>query len=118
VGFLDKLLRAKPTHKVAPLEQAVLVYLNGSELSDEIYQHYDTSTLEDQLIAVIQSHNLGEFDGNEFGPAGVTLYMYGRDAEVLFNGIEPVLRAYPLCQRARVVIRQGGPGAFQREVRL
>jgi hypothetical protein len=118
VRFLDNLFGTKPPQKVNPLEQAVLVYLNGSELADEIYQQYDTSTLEDQLIAVIQSHNLGEFDGNEFGPEGVTLFMYGRDAEVLFNGIERVLRAYPLCQRARVVIRQGGPGAPQREVRL
>jgi hypothetical protein len=32
--------------------------------------------------------------------------------------IEAILRGYPLCQRARVEIRRGGPGATSREVRL
>jgi hypothetical protein len=44
--------------------------------------------------------------------------MHGPDAEKLFAAIEPVLRGYPLCQHARVVIRRGGPEAPSREVRL
>jgi hypothetical protein len=44
--------------------------------------------------------------------------MYGPDAEKLFAAIEAVLRGYPLCQRARVEIRRGGPGAKSREIRL
>ena len=101
-----------------PNEQAVLVYLDGQNLPQEVYEDYDVSTLEDQLSEVIESQSLGEFDGNEFGPDGVTLYMYSPDAEKLFSGIESVLRAYPLCQNARVVIRQGGPGSQAREIRL
>lgn len=61
---------------------------------------------------------LGIFDGNGVGPGEATLFMYGPDAERLFAGIEKTLRAYPLCQNARVVIRKGGPGAEEREIRL
>lgn len=44
--------------------------------------------------------------------------MYGPDSEKLFKAVEPVLRAYPLCKGARVVIRRGGPGAPERQVEL
>jgi hypothetical protein len=99
-------------------EQAVIVRLRGSGLPDEIYEKFDISTLEDQLIEVIEAKRLGEFDGNEFGPDETVLYMYGPDAEKLFDGIESVLRAYPLCQEGFVTIRSGPPGAPERQVPL
>jgi hypothetical protein len=102
----------------SPNEQAVLVYIDGLSLSKEIYEKYDLATLEDQLIETIESQSLGEFDGNEFYPDGAVLYLYAPSAENLFAGVEPVLRAYPLCQNARVIIRQGGPGSQQREILL
>jgi hypothetical protein len=70
------------------------------------------------LIEVIEHDKLGEFDGNEVGVGGATLFMYGLDAEKLFAGIEATLRSYPLCKGARVVIRYGGPGAEQRQLML
>jgi hypothetical protein len=102
----------------SPNEQAVLVYLDGVNLSKDIYEKYDLATLEDQLIEAIESHSLGEFDGNEVGLDRAVLYMYAPNAEALFAGIEPILLAYPLCQNAHVMVRQGGPGALAREIRL
>jgi hypothetical protein len=99
-------------------EQAVIVYLDGSSLPKETYEECDLSILQDQLIDVIAANSLGEFDGNEFGPEGTRLYMYGPDAEALFAGIEPVLLAYPLCAGAVVVIRHGTPGAHERHIIL
>jgi hypothetical protein len=109
--------------KAAPSEasgnsQAVLVYLDGQRLPNEVYAEHDLATLEDQLIEVIETRTLGEFDGNEIRERESILYMYGPNAEALFAGIEPTLRKYPLCSNARVVIRQGNPGAPQRELRL
>src|ERR1700730_1390420 len=101
-----------------PSQQAVLIYLDGVSLPDAIYEQYDLATLEDELIAAIEKEHLGEFDGNEMGPAQTALYPYGPDANRLFKGIEPLLLATPLCQNARVVIRRGGPGAPSTEVRL
>ena len=67
------------------------------------------SSIEDKLVEVLERYGLGEFDGNETGPAETILFMYGPDAERLFVGIEQTLRDYPLCQGARVEIRRGGP---------
>lgn len=109
--------RASP-EPIGASTQAVLVHLDGQGLPDDVYQDNDLATLEDQLRQAIEAGGLGEFDGNEVGPTETTLYMYGPDAERLFAGIESTLRAYPLCKNARIVVRCGGPGANQREVRL
>ena len=116
MGILDALFRKRPAPE--PPQQAVLVYLDGTGLPEHVYEECGLATIEDMLIEVIDREELGEFDGNEVGPDTVTLFMYGPDAERLFGGIEATLREYPLCQRARVVIRQGAPGAPQREVTL
>jgi hypothetical protein len=120
MGIFDKLFsKAQSNAKQSSAdEQAVLIHLNGTDLDQEIYDEYDTSTLEDQLIQALQEFGLGEFDGNETGPTNTTLYLYGPDAEKLFICIEPILRSYPLCQRAEVVIRHGANGSFQRTVTL
>ncbi len=109
--------QATPEHAGAPAE-AVLVYLDGQGLPDHVYRDHDLATLEDQLAQAIQDGALGEFDGNEIGPAETTLFMYGPNAELLFARIESTLRGHPLCQNARVVIRYGDPGANQREIKL
>ena len=101
-----------------PMDQTVLVHLDGQTLPAEVYRDHDLLTLEGQLSDAIEAQGLGEFDGNEIGDPGATLFMYGPDAERLFAGIEAILRAYPLCKNARVVIRRGGPGAEEREVLL
>lgn len=115
MSFLSKLVGKKTEPKK---EECVLVYLDGSNLPDEVYQNYDLSTLEDQLIEAIAASGVGEFDGNEIGPEVTTLYTYGPDADALFKAMEGVLRAYPLCKNARVVIRKGGPGSPQTELQL
>jgi hypothetical protein len=99
-------------------EQAVLVYLDGRSLPAEVYQEYDVGGLEDQLRPLLEQTGVGDYDGDEFGPEEVTLFMYGPDAEALFRVIEPALLAYPLCQNARVIIRPGGPRTRGREIRL
>ena len=127
MSILNKLFGRKPEMPTVPVtqapaeqapEQAVIVRLPGSGLPDEVYDHYDLSTLEDQLIDAVEPAGCGEYDGNEFGPEGTTLYLYGPDAEALFAAIEGTLRDYPLCQNARVEIRYGPPGSPQREVAI
>ena len=117
MSIFERLLGKQPD-PVPTAQQAVLVYLDGTGLPDQVYEECDTSTIEDQLIEVLGRDNLGEFDGNEVGPTETTLFLYGPDAERLFVGVEQTLRDYPLCQGARVIIRRGGPGAPQREFRL
>jgi len=118
-SFLTRLFgRKSPAPKSGSAQQAVLVYLDGLRLPSQVYAQYDLETIEDRLIEVIRRDHLGEFGGNKVRGETRILFIYGPDAERLYARIEQTLRNYPLCQRARVVIRKGGPGAAQREVVL
>jgi hypothetical protein len=107
-----------PVRKKVGAEHAVVVYIDGTGLSAEDYDRYDLETIETELLGIIDANGVGEYDGNEVGERGATLFMYGPDGERLFATVESALRAYPLTAHARVVIRAGPPGAPQREVRL
>lgn len=103
MNFLSRIFGRPATQLVQ--DQAVLIYLDGQGLPEEVYADCDLMTLEEQLGHALGSGKLGVVDGNEVGA----------DAEAMVRAIEPVLRAYPLCQGARVVVRHGAPGAEQRE---
>jgi hypothetical protein len=63
--------------------------------------------LAEQLERVIDEQQIGEFDGEEFGDSRCVLYMYGPDADLLFEAIEPVLKAASLARGAFVIKRYG-----------
>jgi len=116
VGILDKLFGRKtsvasdasPAH--AP-EHAVLVYLPLSNAEfGEPAEREAIHSLSDCLRDAISAAAVGEFDGDEFGGGQCTLFMYGPDADRLFACVEPLLLGSPLCSRARVTKRYGGPG--------
>ena len=46
------------------------------------------------------------------------LYFFVLSAEEAFARAEPPLRRIPICQNARLVLRQGHPGLPRREIRL
>lgn len=99
-------------------EQAVIIELRGAGLPDEVYENYDLCTLEDQIASAIEGTGVGEYDGNEVGLSGASLYLYGPHADRLYERIEGILKTYPLCRSAQVTIRYGKPGAVQRQVVL
>lgn len=99
-------------------EQAVLVHLDGIGLPNSVYEEYSAGDVEEKLIEAIEQAGTGEFDGIESGPEGVTLFMYGPDAEALYRSIEPVLQSQRLSAGVRIVVRPGGPEVPGREFRL
>jgi hypothetical protein len=115
MGIFDKFLKKKEAPKS---DECVLIHLDGVNLPEKVYEECDLSTLEDLLIEAIESENAGELDGNETGPTETTIFTYGPDAERLYGAMEPVLRDYPLCRNARIVIRKGPPGSPQTEIHL
>lgn len=111
-----KLFGKKPDdeHVQTFAEQAVIVHLETHDsMADELF-----TSLEEALIAMIDHHDLGEYDGNEFGHGSITLFIYGPDAELIFSTIEPVLRGHELGRTGHVTIRAGSPGATVRIVDL
>lgn len=84
------------------------------------YPHTDLGALfklEEALERAIAAAGVGEFDGNDIGEGVAMLYMYGLDADALFEAILPVLQSSALLVRGSVLRRYGPPEEGVREVR-
>ncbi len=77
----------------------------SAEERDLIYKFSDL------LAEAIMMKRVGEFDGDEFGGGQCLLYMYGPDADHLFDAIEPMLRDWPVLKGGYVIKRFGPPGS-------
>ena len=99
---------SRQTHQ----QEAVIVRVRSASLPEEFWQ------LNERLYDFVEQSGAGEFDGNEIGQDEAVLFAYGPNADRLFRVMEPLLRSYPLCQNARVILRKGGPGSPQTELQL
>lgn len=88
--------------------QAVIVdlRLSGGDFGSDA-ERQKVFELEDKLIASIEAQGVGEYDGNEFGEGGVTVYAYGPDADALFTAIETLLRDFLPNQGSSATLRYG-----------
>lgn len=93
-------------------EHAVLVNLPVDQAG------LDLATIEDPLIAAIEASGIGEFDGNAIGPDAAVLYMYGADADLLFDVVGAVLERMDLPTGSYALKRYGPPGANETRVNL
>lgn len=83
--------------------EGLAIYLDGVSLPKKVYTPTCLEELFDKL-----SDALGDdldFRGSWRGPTETALYFYGLDAKALLAKVEPVLRAEPLAQKARIVVR-------------
>jgi hypothetical protein len=71
--------------------------------------------LSHELDEAIRKHNVGAFDGDEFGDHGFRLFMYGPDVDQLFAAVADVLRSSKLMKGGYAIKRYGMP---ERSVRL
>ncbi len=96
-------------------QQSVAVYLDGVSLPDEVYAELDFDDVVQRLTAAAGD---GSYHGCWQGNEETGLFFFGRSAEQMFGRVEPVLRAMPIGQNARVVVRPGRVGSEDRSVRL
>jgi hypothetical protein len=81
--------------------EGLAIYLNGTDLPDEVYRECDVNHLYDEINRLLGAR--GAIQGHWQGPRETALYLYGcSDAEML-TLIADFMAEYPLCQRARVV---------------
>lgn len=71
------------------------------------YGQKDLSALfeaQDKLLTVIDEAQVGKFDGNEIAVDGSdgSFFMYGPDADAIFNAIRPTLKEIPFMSGASV----------------
>jgi hypothetical protein len=98
-------------------QEGLAIYLDGVTLSDAVYQSTNINELADQISATITPVG-GLIRGSWVGPSETSIYIYGPSAETILAQLEPLLRTYPLCQNARIVVRHGNPSLGPRTERL
>ena len=78
------------------------IYLNGTDLPDEVYQTCDVNELFEEINRLLGDR--GDIQGHWQGPTETALYLYGYSAEEMKGLIANHLATYPLCQKARVEV--------------
>jgi len=99
-------------------EQAVIVHFEYGKPDWTPFFEFE-KTLETSIAAT----GVGEYDGNELAVDGSngTLYMYGPDADKLFDVVKPHLASSKLLKNVEVTLRYGAAGdlsARESKVRL
>jgi len=74
--------------------------------------------LEEKVMAAVEGHNNGAYDGNDIGIGEFTMYMYGPDADRLFDAIWPVLQASVLTKGGYVLKRYGPVEEDDKSIRV
>ncbi|MDO4336298.1 MAG: hypothetical protein Q4C37_10810 [Bacteroidales bacterium] len=80
--------------------EGMALYLNGTELPDEVYPSSDINELIDRLLAAMDG--LGALYSSWEGREWTVLYFYGESFEKMKESILPVVATYPLCAKSRI----------------
>jgi hypothetical protein len=115
MGWLAKIFGSKTSPPAKSAEHAVVVHFQyGSTDLSRLFQ------LEEKLESAIAAASAGELDGNEVAVDGSDgfLYMYGPDADRLFEAIRPVLEATSFMKGATAKKRYGPAADGVREVEV
>ena len=81
--------------------QGLGIYLNGTDLPEEVYRDSDVNEVVDEINRLLSGR--GAIEGHWQGPTETALYLYGVSVEEMRNLIAPLMDSHPLCQRARLV---------------
>ena len=81
--------------------EGLAIYLNGTDLPDEVYQTCDINVLYEEINRLLGDR--GSIQGHWQGPTETALYLYGPSVAEMRGLIDPYVASYPLCQRARFV---------------
>lgn len=112
ITLIRNLLKGPSSAPAKPPEHALIVqFTYGSTDLSALF------ALEAELASAIQANGAGEYDGNEIAADGSdgTLYMYGPNADALYEAVRATLQSKAFMDGARARIRYGQPGAQVRE---
>ncbi len=82
--------------------EGLAIYMNGTDLPDEVYQNSDINFVYDEINRLLGDH--GAIQGHWQGPTETALYLYGPSVAEMKTLIAKLMEEYPLCQRARYEI--------------
>ena len=81
--------------------EGMAIYLNGTDLPDEVYKNHDVNNLVMKIDLAIEGK--GSFFGGWDGPTETGIYCYGPSFEAMREAVSPLLDTEPLAQKSRVV---------------
>lgn len=116
IEFVTKFLESKGAPKGSKLEvildeetrkeypfgvlEGVGVYVNATDLPDEIYEKCDINFVWDEIDRLLGEE--GKIKNHWQGPTETALYIYGKNRTVMEGLIRPLLDTYPLLEKSRV----------------
>ena len=83
------------------VDEGLALYLNGTDLPDEVYRDCDVNDLYDEINRLLEGR--GAIQGHWQGPTETALYLYGFSADEMRQLIGEYVASYPLCQKSRIV---------------
>ena len=96
----SKLLYGESEERSFGKNEGLAVFLNGSDLPDEVYQNSDVNHVISEFDRLLDG--VGGFQSHWDGPTETALYLYGNDAKKMRDLIAPFMASYALCQKARI----------------
>ena len=80
--------------------EGMALYLNGTDLPDEVYESCDINYVAEQLES--RMDGIGRLYSWWEGPENTALYFYGQSYEKMSAAIQDFIAEYPLCQKCAV----------------
>ncbi|WP_223596197.1 hypothetical protein [Neobacillus bataviensis] len=93
-------LRADGFEQSVGTLEGLALYLNGTELSEEVYQNCDINYVIEKIDEVLDGS--GRFYSYWEGPENTALYYYGISFREMKQRMTSFLSEYPLCQKCKV----------------
>jgi hypothetical protein len=119
MGFFSRVFGRKASGASSPSSggsHAVLLSIRlGNDEFGEEGEVEAMHALQDLLGDAVTRTRVGELDGDEFGGGTCTVYMYGPDADRLWDAIAPVLEKHTFRKGSVATKRYGEPGEGREE---
>ena len=98
-------------------EQALLLHLrlSQSQAGDEAST---IVALEEAIESALRKHRAGEFEGHDLRDGVWTLYLYGPDAQRIFESVAEAVRGTRLDPSSHAILRFGERGAREERIPL
>jgi len=76
------------------------IYLNGSDLPDDVYQNCDCNIVYSEISRLIDGKGL--IMSHWEGASETAFYLYGESFAILKSLISDFVATYPLCHKCRI----------------
>lgn len=80
--------------------EGMVIYLNGTDLSDDTYENYGVDPLIDELETLFQGN--ARLWSWWTGPYETALYFYGQSFNSMLDQSKELIKIYPLCEKCRI----------------